>query len=157
MGSRRIYVTNRQQPRHRQRSRRPVCTDSRQAQSEQKHSHCLAALGAFLQYRIHGDVGQHEPAFGTTASAGQCHCRTKPRSWPSIRYQQTRQTHAQSPCTTQWVHSRSVSCLPTGPGQHLLHCLNPLRPQDKRTTLQLRYFRRHKHAWVNCDIQEWQS
>ena len=33
-----IYVTNGQQPRRGQQSRRPVCTDSRQAQSEQKTS-----------------------------------------------------------------------------------------------------------------------
>ena len=43
--------------------------------------HCLAALGAFLRYTGHGDEGQDQPMFSTTASsAGAEACRTKPRA-----------------------------------------------------------------------------
>ena len=104
-----IYVTNGRQLRRRQRSRKPVCTSSHQAQSEQKHNHCLAALGAFLQYRIHGHEGQDEPAFSTTASSAEAEaCRIMPGS----HYGQsplTRQPHYQLFCTTQGVDSHCVS------------------------------------------------
>ena len=67
---------NGQQSRCGQQSRRPVCTDSRQAQSEQKQWHCLAAAGAFLQYAvcIHGvpllcASGMHGP--GLPCDAGR--------------------------------------------------------------------------------------
>ena len=144
-----IYVTNGRQPRCGQRSRRPVCTVSRQAQSEQKHGDCLAALGAFLQYRMHGDVGQHLHALNTTPSSVKTEaCRTKPRQFAQHQARTAAPSLILTSRTTQGSQSRYALLLPAGSGPKLSHSLQALWPPDKWTSPYLWFSRLLQHTEV---------